>query len=206
MTDHWLILGAGGHGKVVLDILLCCGNRKDWISFVDANAAGEVYGIRILRPLAAMKLQPCKYVIAIGDCRARSKVYNDMLVSQHMMATVQHPSATVSQFATIDPGAMICAGANVGPGSKIGRGTIINTGANVDHDCSVGEFSHIAPHATLCGGVRVGSKTLVGAGAVIKPGTLIGCMATIGCGATVVRNVPDKQTQVGTPAKELSKK
>lgn len=203
MNDRWIIFGAGGHGKVVLDILCECGVDRSDISFVDSNAGGSVLGVRILRPRAADKLVQCQYVIAIGDCEARAKVYDGMLKTQHLLSTVVHPSATVSRFATLGPGVCVAAQAHIGPGAIVGRGTIINTGAVVEHDSHVGEWCHIGPGAKLCGGVRVGRGTFIGANAVIKPGIKIGSGVRIGCGAAVVKNIPDRCTWAGVPAREL---
>lgn len=207
MSDTILIIGAGGHGRVVLDIILS-ENPKASVQFVDANACGQVLGVRVIRPRAAERLGTCGYIIAIGNNLMRHNVYRSMDDSRHLFQTVVHPQASVSPFAKLGLGVVVCAQANIGPGAEVGDGTIVNTGANIDHDCKVGDWCHIAPHATLCGGVTVGHFTLIGAGATVLPGAKIGDCVTIGAQGLVKegQNITSKGKYVGVPVHEIKQK
>jgi sugar O-acyltransferase (sialic acid O-acetyltransferase NeuD family) len=114
-----------------------------------------------------------------------------------------HPASWVSPRAKLGAGTIVMAGAVVQTGAVIGLGGIINTGASVDHDCRLGDGVHLAPGARLAGGVEIGDRSWIGLGAVIKEYISIGTGATIGAGATVIRDVADYDTVAGVPARSV---
>ncbi len=122
-----------------------------------------------------------------------------------MLATVIHPAATVSPSATIGAGSMIAAGAVIGPNATVGRFCIVNTGASADHDNVLEDGVNLSPGVHLAGTVTVREDAFVGVGASAIPGVTIGRRAVVGAGATVVSDVPDDVTVVGTPARILKK-
>lgn len=196
-----VIVGAGGHARVVLSIL----DSRSVQGLLDpAFAPGtRVDGAIVLGGEDALPDRTGPMHVAIGDNRRRREV-----VERFGSRTWQ---TIISAMATAPPGLEIGEGTFVGtraviqPGSRIGRHVIINTGAIVEHDCSIGDFVHIGPGAVLCGGVKVGEDTLVGASAVIVPGVLIGRAATVGAGSVVLSSVADGQTVVGNPARLLER-
>ncbi len=201
-----VIIGSGGHAKVVIDALLASGVARDEIMVRDGNPARagvQVQGIAVIVPELAETLVGALVHIAIGDAVARARLDQVIRAMGAFARIVQHPMAIVSASAKLGEGSFIAAGALVGPDAEIGRGVIINHCAVIDHDCIVGDFSHIAPNATLGGGVRVGSRTLIGAGAIVLPGVSIGDDVTVGAGAIVLRAIGDGQRWVGNPAKRL---
>lgn len=213
MSNRWIIVGAGGHGRVVLDILVSSywsdrNNLPKSLVFVDDKAKVGYGGVKVVTWKGLERLDTSRFVIAIGDNRTRARLYSSMLDTRHFAGQAIHPSATVSQFATIGDGVVICAGANIGPGAFIDDGVIVNTGANVDHDSHVGAFTHIAPRASLCGGVKIGQFCMIGSGAILLPGAIVGSGATVGAMSLVLENktIGENRMVVGVPAhRELEK-
>ena len=203
-----LIVGAGGHGQVVADILLAqraAGHDVDVVGYLDDDAAlqgAERLGIRVIGPLRVRSTIPHDAVIvAVGDNTRRARLTRELTGATALIA--RHPSAVVASEAAIGDGSMICARAVVGCASRIGRGVILNTGCTVDHHAQIEDFVHVAPGVHLGGNVSIGQEALVGIGAVVLPGVSIGRGAIVGAGAVVTRDVADRTTVVGVPAAGL---
>ncbi len=187
------LYGAGGHAKVIIDILRAEGKSVE--ALVDDNPdLTELYGLDVVHE--SKGLSPL--IISIGNNAVRKKI-----AEKHgcAFACAVHPRATVSPSAVIGEGSVVMAGASINAEATIGRHCIINTNASVDHECLIGDYVHISPNAALCGNVEVGEGTHIGAGATVIPGVRIGRWCTIGAGATVVKDLPDGVTAVGTPAR-----
>ncbi len=194
------IIGAGGHGTIVADIL---GERA--VGFVDDRAAlhgTTVLGLPIFASLD--EIEHDGVIVAIGNNSVRRRLTDRLVSAGESLATAIHPSASVARSARIAAGSMLCAGSIVLPRATLGHGVILNTKASVDHDSVIGDFVHLAPAATLGGNVRVGIDTLIGPGATIVSGVSIGSRTVIGAGAVVLRNVPDDVTAWGVPARVTS--
>lgn len=203
-TDRLLLIGAGGHAKVVADAVLATGVSRDRLIVRDGNparAGTKLLGIPVVCPELDVSISGVPVHVAIGANGVR-RVLADQ-VSSHgcPLATVAHPLSILSAHAELADGVFVAARAVVAPSARIGRGAIINHGAIVDHDCEVFDFVHVAPGAVLGGSVTVAAEVLIGAGAVILPGISIGKGAVIGAGAVVTKHVPAGQTWVGTPAR-----
>ena len=200
-----LIVGSGGHARVVADALLAAGNLPLGYLSRDAKPGTEgPLGLPVLGSDADAAVPAHDGVIlAIGDNRTRETVEAAYREKGETFALAIHPSAVIAPDAVIEPGCMICAGAVVNSGSRIRAHTILNTGCTVDHDCDVGPFAHIAPGANLAGNVTVGRGGFVGVGACVVPGITFGEWATAGAGAAVIRDVEPKTTVVGVPARKI---
>jgi len=195
-----LIVGAGGHAKVVLDAARCCGMEIAAVLGTEGGVT-ELLGEPVVRGSADLAaIAPDAFIIGIGDNRARAEAYAEYLALGLIPATVVHPSATVAASVTLGAGTFVAAGAIVNPEAVVGANTILNTGCTVDHDCVIGEHALIGPTASLCGAVRVGDGTLVGAGASVVPGASVGAWSVVGAGAAVLADVPDSSVAVGVPA------
>lgn len=161
-----VILGAGGHGRVVADIFTLSGWRVD--GFLDDAKEGAVAGLPVLGPLArafeAGFLDGRPAIVALGDNGKRALISRALLDRGVALATAIHPSAVVARDAIIGAGTMVGGGAIVGVAARVGRFCIVNTAASVDHDCILEDGAFLAPGVRLCGGVRVGEGALVGAG------------------------------------------
>lgn len=203
-----VIIGAGGHGKVVLDILLARGEAVP-VGFIDADPrliGKTIAGLPVLGPATQLyklvKSHRLKAaIIAIGDNTARS-AYMATIIENHLQPiTAIHPSAVVAPSAKIGAGCVITANAVICPDASLGDGVIVNTAASIDHECEVGNWVHICPGARLAGRVRVGDGAFIGMGANVIQCLSIGEGATIGAGAVVLKDVSAGATAVGVPAR-----
>lgn len=203
-----LIIGAGGHGKVVADTALA---MKQWtqIAFLDdaPNPPAQILDFAVLgsSSLLGKTLMPSEYqiAIAIGNNLARANIFNQIQQIGFESPIIIHPSAVVSRFAQIGAGSVIFAQAVIQAASQIGRGVIINTAATIDHDCIIGDFAHISPAAHLAGGTQVGEQSWLGINSCTKQFIKIGKNVIVGAGGVVVKNISDGITVVGNPASEL---
>ena len=210
MTTGIIIIGAGGHGRVLLDALRTDGTAVTGFTDSDARLAGtEIDGIPVMGDDDQVFEFDTDAVLlvngigSIGNPERRRKVFERMGAAGYQFKRVAHPGAIVSRGASIGDGAQIMAGAVVQTGSVVGENAIINTGAIVDHDCIFGALAHVAPGATLSGNVRLGAGAHVGAGATVLQGLKLGDNSMIAVGAVVVKNVGDGDTVAGIPAREM---
>lgn len=197
-----LILGAGGHGRVVADAALAQGRwARVRVTDRDAARVGEelLPGLRV-EPLAQALAGSTEIHVAIGAAAARQR---EARASGLPLATVVHPHASVSPYAALGEGTFVAARAVVAPGARLGACVIVNHGAVVDHDVQVGEFTHVAPLAALGGAVRVGQRVLVGAGATLLPGLRVGDDVVIGAGAVVREPLEAPGVYAGVPARRV---
>jgi sugar O-acyltransferase (sialic acid O-acetyltransferase NeuD family) len=207
MRPKVVVLGAGGHGKVVLELLLL-DKTMDVAGLIDANPAlrgTTVLGVPVLGGDDQIARSGATgFVVGIGNVgnpEPRRRVFDAALARGLSPVRLVHPSATISGFAEVGEGTVVMAGAIVNPGAVLGRNVIVNTGAIVDHDCRIGDHAHVAPGARLSGGVTVGRSALIGVGASVRQGIAIGEEAIVGAGAVVVGDVAARVTVVGTPAR-----
>lgn len=200
-----LIIGAGGHGKVVLDILRAAGDVNP-VGFIDADAslAGTtIAGLEVLggpNLLPKLKKTHNYAIVAIGDNRARRRYAKAARDAGFELINAIHPSSSVSPSATLGKNVVIAAGAVVCTEASLADSVIVNTSAVIDHECVVGEAVHIAPGALLAGRVRVGEEAFIGLGAKIIQCMTIGENTTVGAGAVVIEDIPAQVTVVGVPA------
>lgn len=173
------ILGAGGHAKVVADIITRLGIPFEGALGLE-ECEVEVEGVRIPSSVNG------PLCIAIGDNRRRELVARNLPADYPSLID---PSAVVSASARVGEGTVVMQHATIQADASIGRHCIVNTAAVVDHECELADFVHVSPHATLCGGVKVGEGAWIGAGAVILPGIHIGARAVVGAGCTIRHNV-----------------
>lgn len=195
-----VIIGAGGHGKVIADIVLK--SEDQVVGFLDDNTSlGDTFiGFPVLGTVGKwIGYRDCSFVIAIGNAEIRERIAKSMDVEFY---TALHPDAVISNIETsIGGGTVIMANAVVNSGSKIGSHCIINTSAVVEHDNMISDFVHVSVGAKLAGTVGIGKGTWIGIGAVVKNNLNICGSCMIGAGAVVVKDISEPGTYVGVPAK-----
>jgi UDP-perosamine 4-acetyltransferase len=208
-------LGAGGHAKVVIEILLA--NKRyvlHGLLDINSNLHGKtVLSIPVLggdELLPSLRKQGISHFFvglgSIGDTSPRRRLFD--LASMNKMRAVEviHPKAIISPSAFFGEGVTINACAVINADAKLGKNIIINTGAIVEHDCRIGDHVHIATGAHLASSVNVGDGAHIGIGAVVKQGIKIGKGAVIGAGGVVIKDVPSNTTVTGVPARPLTKR
>ena len=202
-----VILGAGGHGKVVSDTIRASGATV--AGYLDASLPKDtlVNGAPVLGDdnyLADLSFVTAhSFAIGVANQIRKRALAEQVLHNGFELITAVHPAAIVSASATIRPGTIVVAGAIVNADALVGGFSILNTACSVDHDCVLADGCQISPGAHLAGNVRCGSDVFIGIGAAIAPGITIGDRAVIGAGATVLHDVAPNQTVVGTPARPL---
>jgi sugar O-acyltransferase (sialic acid O-acetyltransferase NeuD family) len=208
-----VILGGGGHARVVIDSLLEMGAGLPYgILDSDRSRWGqELYGVPflggddLLPKLAQEGVEA--FVVGLGgtgDNQPRRRLFEWGLSCGLEPLTVIHPSAICSRWSEIGRGDAILPGAVVNAGAKLGENVIVNSGAVVEHDCVVGDHAHIATGAQLASAVAVGPGAHIGAGATVRQCITIGGGAIVGAGAVVVRDVAAHAIVAGVPARLLS--
>jgi len=197
-----VVYGAGGHAKVVCDVLLCAGRVVLGLIDDDVKRHGTtVLGLPVLG--ASSWLDPAKHAVAlaIGDNAVRGKVYEACVARGLAIVTAVHPRAVVARSATLGAGTVVMALAVVNPDAVVGRGVIVNSAAVVEHDVLVGDFAHLSPNAAMGGAARLGARAHLGIGASVLPGVTVGDDAIVGGGAVVARDVPSSVVAYGVPAR-----
>lgn len=206
MSKPVILLGAGGHAGVLLDALHL--NGVEVLGYVAPKQAIEEIELKYLgddeyvTKLSADEIELANSVGGLTLDR-RECLYDDFKALGYRFAQVIHPSAVISDSATLGEGVQIMAGAVVQAGVSLADNVIINTRASVDHDCFVNRHCHVAAGAVLAGNIHVGEKTLIGAGATVIQGIAIGPDCIVGAGAVVISDVGASEKVVGVPARKL---
>lgn len=207
MKSPLVIVGGGGHAKVIIDMLRSA-DAFELIGYTaqvpGAPLAGDVRFLGTDECLAALKDAVPHAFVAIGHNAIRRAIGQTLAEQGFDLPAVVSPRASVSPSARIGRGVAIMPGAVVNAEAEIGDFVIVNTGASVDHDCVVGDGVHIAPGAAVCGSVVIGELALVGAGASIIPGIRVGARSIVGAGAAVVSDLPADVRAVGVPARTIA--
>lgn len=205
MHKKVVIIGAGGHAKVIADIIEKLGDEiigflddkieKNTIIIKDYKVIGDLNN----RFTLAIANSDYEFITAIGDNKKREEISKSPNLKFY---TAIHPSAQIGLDVKIEEGTAIMANVCINSSARIGKHCIINTGAIIEHDNIIENYVHISPNATLGGTVKVGKLTHIGIGATVKNNVTICKNCIVGAGAVVVKNIEEEGTYVGVPARE----
>lgn len=201
MKDSIIIIGAGGHGKVVLSTLLAAGLKV--LGFVDDNVnltGTTLQGYPVLGTLSYLiNLEGQAAIFGIGSNALRKRFAQ--IYSHLNWVNAIHPFAYVHDSVTIGKGSVVFAGSVIQPDSRIGEHAIINTAVSVDHDCRIFDFVHLAPGSHLAGEVTIEEGSFLGINSCVIPKRAVGKWSTIGAGSVVVKSITDYALAKGVPAR-----
>jgi sugar O-acyltransferase (sialic acid O-acetyltransferase NeuD family) len=200
-----IILGAGGHAKEVLEVLIQS-NSDEKFSFFNNTVASNY---RLFKKFEVY----CKnddlkhfdtFYLGIGNIRAR-KILSSLALQEGLRwkgvrsKKIQIGSFDIDVHETVD----IMDNVSISSSVKVNRGTLLNRSVNIHHDVAIGEYCEIAPNAQILGSAQIGNNVFIGAGAIILPKVIVGANAIIGAGAVVTKDVVENITVVGVPAESI---
>ena len=199
MNENVIVIGAGGHGKVIADIIKKSGDMVS--GFLDDNPSlsDTFMGYPILGSTDVFEdFKKCQFVIAIGDAVIREKITEKL--DGVKWYTAIHPSSVISDIGvSIGEGTVIMANVVINTGTIIGKHCIINSGAIIEHDNKIDDFVHVSVGAKLAGTVTIGKGTWIGIGVSVSNNISICADCMVGAGGVVIRNIEKEGTYVGVP-------
>ena len=209
MVNDVLIVGAGGHCRVVLSILHSYKNfnvigiaDRDSLNFGEEISGSVIkYSWKNFTEIYEKGTQYA--VIAIGDNDERKELFSRLSSLGFEIPTIIHPSAIIEKDAVVGNGCVICMGIKIGTQVSIGKNGIVWTGSIIDHEAKIGDYVFIAPGCNIAGRVKIGDGSFVGIGSTIKEKITIGKSVVIGAGSVVISDICDNTTVAGVPAKTL---
>jgi len=211
MTLPVLVIGGGGHARVLIEALLASSAVIAGVVDSDpALAMSRVLGVPVIGGDEVVGEFPPSEILLVnglgstGLPATRRRVFDEFRGRGYRFASVLHPSAVVASDVVLHEGAQVMAGVVIQPGASIGLNSIVNTRASVDHDCIISAHVHVAPGVTMSGGVRVGEGTHIGTAAAVIQGISIGCGCLVAAGAVVTRDIADGTKVRGVPAREFA--
>ena len=197
MSKNIIIIGAGGHGNVISDIVKKNGDTV--YGFLDDDISKK----NVIGPIEdCIRFSDMQFVIAIGNNQIRKKIAEKYSLSYY---TAVHPSAIIADDVRIGEGTVVMANAVINTNAVIGKHCIINTSSVVEHDNDISDYVHVSPGAVLCGTVRVGTGTHIGAATVVKNNITIERDVVIGCGGCVVKDIVDSGFYAGIPVEKMER-
>lgn len=207
--DAIIVIGAGGHAKVIIDIIEKQA-KHIIIGVLDNSATGTIMGYPILGPDSiatelASKIDNLQFIIAVGDNSTRQEIAlsYERTITDIKFGKAIHPSAQIGKGAVIGCGTVVMAGAIINADCHVGCHVIINTKASIDHDSVMQDFASLAPGATTGGNCTIEECSAIGIGATLKHGIRVGKNTVVGAGSVVIANCEPNSTYYGVPSKKI---
>ncbi|HPP06011.1 MAG TPA: acetyltransferase [Syntrophorhabdaceae bacterium] len=195
-----IIIGAGGHSKVVIATALECGFNINSILDDDPLKWGKyIMGFKINGPILSYSDSTNNAVMAIGDNKTRKDLVKKL--DKFNWVTLIHPHAYIHPSSKIGKGTVVFAGSIIQPDVNLGEHCIVNTGATIDHDCTIENFVHIAPGVNIAGGAYIGEGAFLGIGSKVIGLKTIGKWSIVGAGGIVTEDIPSRVAVKGVPAR-----
>ena len=208
--DKIVVVGGGGHAKVLISVLKRVGGYEI-VGYTDEVNRNRVLGIEYLGNdsiLDILHRSVTNAAIGVGNVvvsPVRESIVNRIKAASFLFPTIISPNAIINEDVILGEGCVVFDGALVNCGTRIGSFAIVNSQATIEHDCLIGHHVHVAPGATICGGVTIGDNTLVGAGATILQHISIGRDILIGAGSVVIEDILSSGTYAGIPARRVDR-
>ena len=201
-----VIIGAGGHGRVVADGAQLLGTYGKIVFLDDRYKKAEESGGWLIIGLIddfPKYLESSDFIVAIGNNAFRAKVNKKLEDANANIVSIIHPSAVVSPNTSIGKGVVICANAAINVGTQIGDGCIINTGATIDHDCKIDSYVHVSPGVNIAGGVNINKLSWLGIGSTVIESLTVAENTQVGAGAVVTQSTQINSLYLGVPARRI---
>ncbi len=205
-----MIIGAGGHGREVLDVVNAINAVEPTFKMIgflaDRDGAHEPLirqPVGIIGPTSLLETLDADYIVAIGNPDARAEIDQRCMRMGRSSPVLIHPGAGVGSDVHLGPGSVVMAGARITTNLVAGRSLQVNVNATISHDARIGNYVTISPGCNISGNVELADSVYLGTGCVIIPGVRIGAKTMVGAGAVVVNDLPSDITAVGVPAKPL---
>jgi|SRR5690554_3112702 len=206
MKEKLLIIGAGGHGKVVADIALRLNRWKSIYFLDDDESKKSLMGIKVIGKTVDVYRYTNDHdiFIGIGNNEKRAEIQAKLEANGVSLPVLIHPNTVIGKDVQFGEGTIVMAGVLINCCSVIGKGCIINTGSIIDHDNAIDDYVHISPGVRLAGMVRVGERSWLGIGSIVINNKCITSNCIIGAGAVVVQDIKEPGTYTGVPAKKIN--
>ena len=201
VSDKVILVGAGGHAKVIADIVLKSGDQL--LGFLDDDPTKNfVLGYPVLGRVEEWEKfsKEAKFLLAIGNNHVREALAEKLKVDWYIAI---HPSAQIGMDVVIGEGSAVMANAVINPGARIGKHCIVNTAAVIEHDNRIEDYVHVSVGAKLGGTVKIGKASWIGIGATVRNNVMICSVCLIGAGSVVVKDLFEPGVYVGSPARRV---
>jgi sugar O-acyltransferase (sialic acid O-acetyltransferase NeuD family) len=203
-----VVVGAGGHGREVLDIVEACGLAGRFVGFVDDNeptpdtvARLSRRGVGIVGDVSWLASTAHDWIVAIGTSVVRRRIDEQLRDALRDPVVLVHPSAEVGSDNRLAPGVVVGVHSTITTNVTVGRHTHVNVGCSVQHDSVLGDYVTMSPGVFVNGDVVIGDDVFLGTGAIVTRGCTVGAGATIGAGAVVRHDVAPGSRVLGVPAR-----
>ena len=198
-----IIIGAGGHGRVVADCATAT-HRYKKIIFLDDCYPERQKNLHwdIVGKIESFKqyLPSADFIVAVGNNKLRASILNTLKKFNAPIISLVHPSAIISLYTQINEGVVVFANSVINVGAVIKSGAIVNTASSIDHDCTIGECVHISPGVNIAGGVTIGPQSWIGIGASVIQSLTLAENTQIAAGAVVTKPTKAHSLYAGVPA------